>query len=112
MGVDQNKLTNAVVKCLSGAKVVTLTEEAEKLPDRLVIVGGENSCSDTKVFNAVVSDFKVIINAEKCKANMITMSSVCQQSDTDVQRCIDTVNAALKCFVLTYNVPMQIHLDS
>ena len=60
--IDQNKLTNAVVKCLSGAKVVTLTEEAEKLPDnsfdRLVIVGGENSCSDTKDSNAVVSGLR------------------------------------------------------
>ena len=54
--------------------------------------------SPNKCQNAVVSDFKVIINAAKCKANMITMSSVCPQGDTDLQKCIDTVNAALKCF--------------
>ena len=71
MGVDQNKLTNAVVKWLPGAKVISLTDEIETLPDnsydRVVIVGGGSSCSDTKTFNAVVSDFKVMINPENAK---------------------------------------------
>jgi len=48
-----------------------------------------------QIFNAVVSDYKVMINAEKCKANMVPMSSVCPQGDTDMQRCIDTANAGL-----------------
>ena len=68
-----------------------MTGKGEKLPDnsydRVVIVGGGNSCSDTKDSNAVVSGFKVMINA---------MSSVCPQGDKDVQGCIDTVNEGLQ----------------
>ena len=86
--IDRNKLTNTIVKCLPGAKVVTLTGKVEQLPDnsydRLVIVGGFNSCSNTKDSTTVVSDFKVMINAAKCKANTVTVSSVCPQGDKDV----------------------------
>ena len=49
-----------------------------------------------QIVNALVSDYKVMINAEKCKANMVTMSSVFPHGETDVQRYIDTVNAGLQ----------------
>jgi hypothetical protein len=98
--IDQTKLANTIVKCLPGAKVVNLTGEIEKLPgnsyDRLVIVGGGNNCSDTKDSNAIVSDFKVMINAAKRKANTVTVASVCPRGISEVQENIDTVNAGLQ----------------
>ena len=101
--VDETKLVNTKVTCISGGLIKDLTAETQKLPatksvGHLMLVGGGNDCDRPQAdATAIVEDFKGLIKSGKEVAQKVTVSSVLprQGRGTAVNDTIDSVNAAL-----------------
>ena len=101
--VDEDKLINTKITCISGGTLNNLSDETRKLSAnqsiaKLTLVGGGNDCDkpDPDV-NSIVTDFKGLIMSAKEVAKEVQVSSILprQGRSAAVNDTIEAVNAEL-----------------
>ena len=102
--VDVNKLVNTDIVTVSGAKIDTLCEELDKLPDakyeRILLAVGTNDISDAKGkddTDDLIPKYTNLVDKAKSRSNCVSVSSVYPRLDKpEYQTKINTFNAQLE----------------
>ena len=102
--VDQNKLVATKCICIPGGHIKDIQGKVDQFPAgntlcRAVLVVGGNDCDgrqDTPISD-ILAQYKDQIEGAKSIATSVTVSSVCpRRKSTELNECIDTLNAGLQ----------------
>ena len=115
--VSASHLKDTEVTCIPGGTIKDVADKVRAIPsskyDSIVVVVGGNDCNPRNPNSkqspaAIVDQYKSLVKLCKDRTSSVVVSSICPRiGDTDVQNCIDSVNAGLQVMCVDEEVDFR-----